>query len=336
MGRYEGAWIKRGSAHYPEGFQNVSEPPPGVYVAGNRALLNEPAVAMVGSRKASHYGIEMAEALAFDLAKQGWVIVSGFAQGIDTAAHRGALAAGGKTIAVLGCGLAINYPKPNRELRLRLEREGLVVSEFEPNAPPYPAHFPQRNRLIAGLSVALVVVEARDRSGSLITARLALESGTEVGVVPGPVTAGTHSGCHALLKDGAHLIETAADVMQAVPPWVAQPDSLMKVLPVEPTEPSEPGAFLVEPKHPSQPLASNQLRELTERHHDLLNYLGEAALSLPALSEGLSSPIQALQPLLTELEIGGFLVRQGAVYRASRNRIGSGGNSSSRSGSRGS
>ena len=320
MGRYEGAWIKRGSAHYPEGFENVSEPPPGVYVAGNRALLNEPAVAMVGSRKASHYGIEMAEALAFDLAKQGWVIVSGFAQGIDTAAHRGALAAGGKTIAILGCGLAINYPKPNRELRLRLEREGLVVSEFEPNAPPYPAHFPQRNRLIAGLSVALVVVEARDRSGSLITARLALESGIEVGVVPGPVTAGTHSGCHALLKDGAHLIETAADVMQSVPHWVAQPDPLVMALPME------PGAFVAESKHPSQPLASNQLRELTEAHRDLLNYLGEASLSLPALSEGLSSPIHALQPLLTELEIGGYLVRQGAVYRASRNRRGSGGN----------
>ena len=320
MSQFAGAWVKRGSAHYPEGFQNVSEPPPGVYVAGNRALLNEPAVAMVGSRKASHYGIEMAEALAFDLAKQGWVIVSGFAQGIDTAAHRGALAAGGKTIAVLGCGLAINYPKPNRELRRRLEREGLVVSEFEPNAPPYPAHFPQRNRLIAGLSVALVVVEARDRSGSLITARLAHESGIEVGVVPGPVTAGTHSGCHALLKDGAHLIETAADVMQSVPHWVAQPDPLVMALPME------PGAFVAESKHPSQPLASNKLRELTEGHRDLLNYLGEASLSLPALSEGLSSPIHALQPLLTELEIGGYLVRQGAVYRASRNRRGSGGN----------
>ena len=333
MSRYAGAWVKRGSAHYPEGFQNVSEPPPGVYVAGNRALLNEPAVAMVGSRKALHYGIEMAEALAFDLAKQGWVIVSGFAQGIDTAAHRGALAAGGKTIAVLGCGLAVNYPKPNRELRRRLEREGLVVSEFEPNAPPCPAHSPQRNRLIAGLSVALVVVDARDRSGSLITARLALESGIEVGVVPGPVTAGTHSGCHALLKDGAHLIETATEVTQAVPPWVAQPDPLMMALPMEPMEPMKPGALVTEPKHSSQPLASNQVRELTEGHRDPLNYLGEAALSLPALSEGLLSPIQALQPLLTELEIGGYLVRQGAVYRASRNRRGKGGNSSSRSAS---
>lgn len=155
-------------------------------------------------------------------------------------------------------------------------------------------------------------MEARDRSGSLITARLALESGIEVGVVPGPVTAGTHSGCHALLKDGAHLIETATDVTQAVPPWVAQPDPLMMALPMEPMEPMKPGAFVTEPKHPSQPLASNQVRELTE---------------------GLSSPIQALQPLLTELEIGGYLVRQGAVYRASRNRRGKGGNSSSRSAS---
>ena len=314
MGRYEGAWIKRGSAHYPEGFQNVSEPPPGVYALGNRALLNEPAVAMVGSRKASHYGIEMAEALAFDLAKQGWVIVSGFAQGIDTAAHRGALAAGGKTIAVLGCGLAINYPKPNRELRLRLEREGLVVSEFEPNAPPYPAHFPQRNRLIAGLSVALVVVEARDRSGSLITARLALESGIEVGVVPGPVTAGTHAGCHALLRDGAHLIETAADVVQSIPPWVMQPDPLAAVLPLEAVVP----AIQIAEANPL--FASHEPLKLTEGHREVLNYLGDEALSIPALSEGLSRPIQALQPVLTELEIGGYLVRQGAVYRASRNR----------------
>ena len=328
MSQYTGAWVKRGSAHYPEGFQNVSEPPPGVYVAGNRALLNEPAVAMVGSRKASHYGIEMAEALAFDLAKQGWVIVSGFAQGIDTAAHRGALAAGGKTIAVLGCGLAINYPKPNRELRLRLEREGLVVSEFEPNAPPYPAHFPQRNRLIAGLSVALVVVEARDRSGSLITARLALESGIEVGVVPGPVTAGTHAGCHALLKDGAHLIETAADVVQSIPPWVMQPDPLAAVLPLEAVVP----AIQIAEANPLS--ASHEPWELTEGHREVLNYLGDEALSLPALSEGLSSPIQALQPLLTELEIGGYLVRQGAVYRASRNRDGNRENLLSQSASR--
>ena len=328
MSQYAGAWVKRGSAHYPEGFQNVSEPPPGVYVAGNRALLNEPAVAMVGSRKASHYGIEMAEALAFDLAKQGWVIVSGFAQGIDTAAHRGALAAGGKTIAVLGCGLAINYPKPNRELRLRLEREGLVVSEFEPNAPPYPAHFPQRNRLIAGLSVALVVVEARDRSGSLITARLALESGIEVGVVPGPVTAGTHAGCHALLKDGAHLIETAADVVQSIPPWVMQPDPLAAVPPLEAVVP----AIQIAEANPLS--ASHEPWELTEGHREVLNYLGDEALSLPALSEGLSSPIQALQPVLTELEIGGYLVRQGAVYRASRNRDGNRENLLSQSASR--
>lgn len=328
MSQYAGAWVKRGSAHYPEGFQNVSEPPPGVYVAGNRALLNLPAVAMVGSRKASHYGIEMAEALAFDLAKKGWVIVSGFAQGIDTAAHRGALAAGGKTIAILGCGLAINYPKPNRELRLRLEREGLVVSEFEPNAPPYPAHFPQRNRLIAGLSVALVVVEARDRSGSLITARLALELGIEVGVVPGPVTAGTHAGCHALLKDGAHLIETAADVVQSIPPWVMQPDPLAAVLPLEAVVP----AIQIAEANPQS--ASHEPWELTEGHREVLNYLGDEALSLPALSEGLSRPIQALQPVLTELEIGGYLVRQGAVYRASRNRDGNRENLLSQSASR--
>ena len=328
MSQYAGAWVERGSAHYPEGFQNVSEPPPGVYVAGNRALLNLPAVAVVGSRKASHYGIEMAEALAFDLAKQGWVIVSGFAQGIDTAAHRGALAAGGKTIAILGCGLAINYPKPNRELRLRLEREGLVVSEFEPNAPPYPAHFPQRNRLIAGLSVALVVVEARDRSGSLITARLALELGIEVGVVPGPVTAGTHAGCHALLKDGAHLIETAADVVQSIPPWVMQPDPLAAVLPLEAVVP----AIQIAEANPQS--ASHEPWELTEGHREVLNYLGDEALSLPALSEGLSRPIQALQPVLTELEIGGYLVRQGAVYRASRNRDGNRENLLSQSASR--
>ena len=203
-----------------------------------------------------------------------------------------------------------------------------MVSEFEPNAPPYPAHFPQRNRLIAGLSVALVVVEARDRSGSLITSRLALESGIEVGVVPGPVTAGTHSGCHALLKDGAHLIETAADVVQSIPPWVMQPDPLAAVLPLEAVVP----AIQIAEANPQS--ASHEPWELTEGHREVLNYLGDEALSLPALSEGLSRPIQALQPVLTELEIGGYLVRQGAVYRASRNRDGNRENLLSQSASR--
>ena len=168
--------------------------------------------------------------------------------------------------------------------------------------------------MIAGLSVALVVVEARDRSGSLITARLALESGIEVGVVPGPVTAGTHAGCHALLRDGAHLIETAADVVQSIPPWVMQPDPLAAVLPLEAVVP----AIHIAEANPL--FASHEPLELTEGHREVLNYLGDEALSLPALSEGLSRPIQALQPVLTELEIGGYLVRQGAVYRASRNR----------------
>jgi DNA processing protein len=173
-------------------------------------------VAIVGTRRATEYGRRMAFDLAFDLAARDWTVVSGLARGIDTAAHRGALAAQGRTIAVLGCGIDHVYPVRNRGLREEIARSGLLVSEYEPTEPPLKFHFPKRNRIIAALARAVVVVQAGDRSGALITAGMALELGREVLAVPGPVDQAGSRGVHRLLRDGAGLAESAADVLDAL------------------------------------------------------------------------------------------------------------------------
>jgi DNA processing protein len=171
-------------------------------------------VAVVGSRAASTGGMEVAERLGHDLAAAGVTVVSGLARGCDAAAHRGALAAGGLTIAVLGCGADVVYPAEHRRLYHRIRDSGTIVSELAPGSPPLPAHFPQRNRIISGLARGVVVVEASDKSGSLITAACALEQGRDVMAVPGSTLGSRHRGCHALLRDGARLVETAADVLE--------------------------------------------------------------------------------------------------------------------------
>jgi DNA processing protein len=156
----------------------------------------------------------VAEWLGRDLAAAGVTVVSGLARGCDAAAHRGALAAGGLTIAVLGCGADVVYPAEHRRLYHRIRDSGTIVSELAPGSPPLPAHFPQRNRIISGLARGVVVVEASDKSGSLITAACALEQGRDVMAVPGSTLGSRHRGCHALLRDGARLVETAADVLE--------------------------------------------------------------------------------------------------------------------------
>ena len=172
-------------AAYPPALAAIVDPPPVLWTRGSRAALERPAVAIVGSRAASPYAIDVAERLAADLVAHGVAIVSGLARGVDAAAHRGALAAGGSTVAVLGCGADIVYPKEHAALARAIEPEGLIVSELIPGTPPLPQFFPQRNRIISGLSRAVVIVEAGERSGSLITARCALEQGRDVLAVPG-------------------------------------------------------------------------------------------------------------------------------------------------------
>jgi len=173
-------------------------------------------IGIVGTRRATEYGRHMAHDLSFDLAREGWIIVSGLAGGIDAAAHRGALAAGGATIGVLGCGVRQVYPVANRELYLAMIDRGLLLSEYAPDEHPQKFYFPERNRIIAALASAVVVVQAGQRSGALITARLALDIGREVCAVPGPADQPGSLGTHQMLREGAALVATAQDVLDAL------------------------------------------------------------------------------------------------------------------------
>lgn len=206
-------WFSDG---YPQLLREIADPPILLWTAGDAAILSDRAVAVVGSRRATPAGLAVARQLSCALAEAGCVIVSGLARGIDGAAHEGALEAGGRTIAVVGCGVDVVYPPEHRDLFRRIAASGLVVSEFPPGMPPLAHHFPLRNRIISGISWAVVVVEASERSGSLITARLALEQGREVLAVPGNVASGRYAGGHALIKDGAALVENVEDVLRAL------------------------------------------------------------------------------------------------------------------------
>ena len=203
-----------GSESYPALLAAIHDPPAALWLRGDATALGEPAVAIVGSRAASHYAREAASRLAFDLARRGLVIVSGMARGVDGAAHEGALEGGGRTVAVLGSGVDVPYPAEHSTLLERIASAGAVVSEFPPGTGPLPHHFPMRNRIISGLSRAVVVIEAGEKSGSLITARCALEQGREVMAVPGNALSGLNRGAHALLKDGAKLVEGADDILE--------------------------------------------------------------------------------------------------------------------------
>ena len=209
--------IALGEAAYPENLRAIHAPPARLYVRGALAEDDALAVAIVGSRAATSYGVAVAERLAAELAARGVTVVSGLARGIDSAAHRGALRAGGRTIAVLGSGVDVVYPPENRRLAKEIEASGAVVSQFEPGTPPLAGYFPARNRVIAGLSLGVVVVEAAEKSGSLITAGLAGELGREVMAVPGPLTSPTSVGAHRLIQDGAALIQDWEDVVGQLP-----------------------------------------------------------------------------------------------------------------------
>ena len=198
---------------YPPLLAGIHDPPPVLWARGSLAGLDAPAVAVIGSRAASPYALQVATRIAAELAGRGIVVVSGLARGVDSAAHRGSLERGGSTTAVLGCGLDRVYPPEHADLASQITKSGVLLAELAPGAPPLPEHFPLRNRIISGLSLATVVVEASEQSGSLITARCALDQGREVMAVPGSVLSGRNRGSHALLKDGARIVETAADIL---------------------------------------------------------------------------------------------------------------------------
>jgi len=264
------------AAGYPWRFALLREPPPVLAVRGDLSLLSRRAVAIVGARAATAYGRAVARRLAADLAASGLVVVSGLARGIDAAAHEGALEAGGATVAVLACGPEQVYPPEHRGLASRIAASGALVSELPPRTPPRPAHFPLRNRLISGLSEALVVVEARVKSGSLHTVRHALDQGIDVLAVPGPVDSPTSAGPNLLLRDGAAPALDASDVLAVL----AGP---ARVAPsAEPALSPEQGALLAS--------------------------LRREPASRDGLSRRLGVSPQALAAPLLELELGGRVV----------------------------
>ncbi len=209
--------IALGDETYPTLLKEIIDPPLALHFRGDLSLLARPALAVVGSRRASPYGVNAAEHLARQIAGVGIVIVSGGARGIDAAAHHAALDAGGSTIAVLGTGIDVVYPVSNRRLFRLIEERGLMVSEFPPGTPPKPENFPMRNRVISGLARGTVIVEATSRSGSLITARMAAEQGRDVFAVPGSIFSAGSEGTHRLVQYGAKLVHDANDVLEEFP-----------------------------------------------------------------------------------------------------------------------
>ena len=206
--------ITLADAAYPPALLQIPDPPNVLYLRGRPELLQQRCLAVVGSRNATPQGLQTAENFSRTLAAHGLCIVSGLALGIDAAAHRGALAAGGNTIAVIGTGADRLYPARNKELALEIAEHGLIVSEFPLGTPVIASNFPRRNRIISGLSQGVLVVEAAPESGSLITARLAGEQGREVFAIPGSIHSPVARGCHRLIRQGAKLVETAADVLE--------------------------------------------------------------------------------------------------------------------------
>jgi DNA processing protein len=235
-------FVPRSADAFPPLLRAIHDPPAGLFVRGAAGLelLAAPAVAVVGARACSGYGTEVARRLGRELASAGLVVVSGLARGVDARAHEGALEAGGATVAVLGCGVDRDYPAANRGLAARIAETGLLVSEYGPGVEPAPWRFPARNRIVSGLALATVVVEARERSGALITADFALEEGREVFAVPGEITSSLSAGTNALLRAGATPLCAVGDVLEALGLEAARPrgsgDPLLELLPASADE----------------------------------------------------------------------------------------------------
>lgn len=265
---------------YPALLACIPDPPPVLWVRGNVDRLASPAVAIVGSRAATPYALEVAERLGEELAARNIVVVSGLARGVDSAAHRGCLGSGGATAAILGSGLDRVYPPEHLDLAVTVSKKGILASELGPGAAPLQEHFPLRNRIISGISLAVVVVEASEKSGSLITARCALEQGRDVMAVPGSVLSGRNRGSHSLLKDGAKVVETADDILEELG-W-----------PMSAPRPNSDGNVLI-----TDGLLAHMAPGEPYRFEDLMSISG--------------LPGHRLLPRLTELELHGLIAAVG-------------------------
>jgi len=222
--------LRPGMHEYPASLSEINNFPKQLYYMGDISILRKRCAAVVGSRNTNQYGRSTAVAIAGKLAEKDVVVISGMARGIDTCAHRGALDAGGSTVAVLGCGVDICYPEENSALKKELEERGLILSEYPPGTMPMPYHFPQRNRIISGLSEVTIVVQARNSSGALITAELAAEQGREVCAVPGNIDSQYNLGNNKLIKDGARPITCPADVLEAMRLDVLDDETVRRLL----------------------------------------------------------------------------------------------------------
>ena len=288
-----------GDALYPFPLAQIYDPPLLLFIKGS-LLPQEKCLAVVGSRVASTYGMFVTERLCRELAWHGITIVSGMARGIDTAAHRGALAGKGRTIAVMGNGMNIIYPPENSSLSEEIINHGALVTEYRRGISPHRKHFPCRNRIISGLSMGVVVVEAGERSGSLITARLALEQGREVFAVPGMVDSPGSRGTHKLLKDGARLVETVHDILDEILPLLEDKHAASSV-----------------PQYPVNPSTAEEKQKISSTEGDCCDFTKEEAYLLALLRSSpreidelitLSSmSCKAIQPILTMLEIKGHI-----------------------------
>ncbi len=275
--------------NFPVGLKNIPDPPVILYVKGNTGVLNKPAVSMVGSRAASVYGLQMAEELSRQLAVRGFTVISGLALGIDAAAHRGALSGGGETIAVLGCGLDIIYPGQNRELFKIIPANGAIVSEYPLGTSPDSFRFPARNRLISGLASGVVVVEAARRSGSLITADLALDQGREVFAVPGRADSIKSTGTHRLLQAGAKLVLNVDDIICELPPG------------------STPDRDQLSSSGPKGQVREN-VPETSEEEKKILDLLEVYPKTVDDVIVGSKMPVKKVNELLLTLELKGLCV----------------------------
>jgi DNA processing protein len=281
-----------GAPEYPQALYDLSDPPPLLWVRGDVSLLHRTGIGMVGARNASSLGGRTARMLASELSEQGHVIISGLARGIDTSAHLASLDNG--TIAVLAGGVDVIYPSENAHLAKDISQKGLLLSEQPMGLSPQARHFPRRNRLISGLSMGLIVVEAAAKSGSLITARNALDQGREVLAVPGHPFDARASGCNMLIRDGATLVRSAADVLETLAPLVPAAPELQSELSLD---------------IPPPPPQTRGLAETAALHQQILSRLGPSPLPEDQLIRDLAQPAAAIGPVLVELELDGKISR---------------------------
>lgn len=303
---------------YPSLLKQINDPPVLLYVVGEFPIQDAPSIAIVGSRSPTEYGKTTSQQLSYQLAARGITVVSGFARGIDSCVHRGALEAGGHTVAVFGCGLSIIYPDTNRTLAAEIVKSGALISEFPMTMPPLGTNFPRRNRVISGLTLGTLVVEASDRSGSLITARHAAEQGREVFAVPGQIFSEVSRGTHSLINQGATLIHSVDDLLDALPQDYTKilggesPEAIRQPFPRQhrgskrsdkaaPSQPAKEKSIPI-----SQPKPKTELN-LTPDEQTVLSAMNADSIHIDEITRVTQLPIGKVSSLLVMLELKGIV-----------------------------